>query len=97
MFNIALLGAGRIGQVQAANIAAHKETPLWSVVDPNQENAARLATRYQIRQQSVNDAMTDLNVDAVLITSATDTHADLIDLAKLFFAKSRCIWRCPCT
>ncbi|VFS04957.1 Uncharacterised protein [Citrobacter koseri] len=36
MFNIALLGAGRIGQVHAANIATHKETTLWSVVDPNE-------------------------------------------------------------
>ncbi|MBE0935334.1 inositol 2-dehydrogenase, partial [Escherichia coli] len=33
MFNIALLGAGRIGQVHAANIASHSATTLWSVVD----------------------------------------------------------------
>ncbi|BFI59028.1 inositol 2-dehydrogenase [Yersinia pseudotuberculosis] len=81
MFNIALLGAGRIGQVHAANIAAHPETTLWSVVDPNQENAARLVSQYRTRQQSVNEAMADLNVHAVLIASATDTHADLIELA----------------
>jgi myo-inositol 2-dehydrogenase/D-chiro-inositol 1-dehydrogenase len=43
MFNIALLGAGRIGQVHAANIASHGATTLWSVVDPNQEFATRLA------------------------------------------------------
>ncbi|WP_033848113.1 inositol 2-dehydrogenase [Yersinia wautersii] len=81
MFNIALLGAGRIGQVHAANIAAHPETILWSVVDPNQENAARLVSQYRTRQQSVNEVMADLNVHAVLIASATDTHADLIELA----------------
>lgn len=81
MFNIALLGAGRIGQIHAANIAAHPETALWSVVDPNQENAARLVSQYRTRQQSVNEAMADLNVHAVLIASATDTHADLIELA----------------
>ncbi|BFI63209.1 inositol 2-dehydrogenase [Yersinia pseudotuberculosis] len=81
MFNIALLGAGRIGQVHAANIAAHPETTLWSVVDPNQENAARLVSQYRTRQQSVNEVMADLNVHAVLIASATDTHADLIELA----------------
>ena len=49
MFNIALLGAGRIGQVHAANIASHGATTLWSVVDPNQEFATRLATQYQAR------------------------------------------------
>ena len=72
MFNIALLGAGRIGQVHAANIASHAATTLWSVVDPNQEFATRLATQYQARQQSLDEAMTDPNVHAVLIASATD-------------------------
>ncbi len=81
MFNIALLGAGRIGQVHAANIASHGATTLWSVVDPNQEFATRLAAQYQARQQSLNEAMTDPNVHAVLIASATDTHADLIEMA----------------
>lgn len=81
MFNIALLGAGRIGQVHAANIASHSATTLWSVVDPNQEFATRLATQYQARQQSLDEAMTDPNVHAVLIASATDTHADLIEMA----------------
>lgn len=81
MFNIALLGAGRIGQIHAANIAAHKETNLWSVVDPNEENAARIAAKYQARVQSVDEVMADANVHAVLIASATDTHADLIELA----------------
>ncbi|WP_300002744.1 inositol 2-dehydrogenase [uncultured Cedecea sp.] len=81
MFNIALLGAGRIGQIHAANIAAHKETNLWSVVDPNEENAARIAAQYKIQVQSVDEVMADTNVHAVLIASATDTHANLIELA----------------
>ena len=81
MFNIALLGAGRIGQVHAANIASHGATTLWSVVDPNQEFATRLAAQYQARQQSLDEVMTDPNVHAVLIASATDTHADLIEMA----------------
>lgn len=81
MFNIALLGAGRIGQIHAANIAAHPHSTLWSVVDPNAENAARIAEKYQARQQSVAQAMSDPEVHAVLIASATDTHADLIELA----------------
>lgn len=81
MFNIALLGAGRIGQIHAANIAGHSATTLWSIVDPNQPFAARLATQYQARQQSLDQAMADPNVHAVLIASATDTHADLIEMA----------------
>ncbi|MDX7985884.1 inositol 2-dehydrogenase [Xenorhabdus sp. 12] len=81
MFNIALFGAGRIGQVHAVNIAGHKETCLYSVIDPNQANAEALAQKYQAKIQSIEEAMADPHVHAVLIASATDTHADLIELA----------------
>ncbi|EKT55668.1 inositol 2-dehydrogenase [Providencia sneebia] len=81
MFNIALFGAGRIGQVHAVNIAGHKETTLYSVIDPYQPNAVALAEKYQAKVQTPEEAMQDPNVDGVLIASATDTHADLIELA----------------
>ncbi|MCW2255563.1 myo-inositol 2-dehydrogenase/D-chiro-inositol 1-dehydrogenase [Providencia alcalifaciens] len=81
MFNIALFGAGRIGQVHAVNIAGHKETTLYSVIDPYQPNALSLAEKYQAKVQSTEEAMQDPNVHGVLIASATDTHADLIELA----------------
>ncbi|EPL3989577.1 inositol 2-dehydrogenase [Providencia stuartii] len=81
MFNIALFGAGRIGQVHAVNIAGHKETTLYSVIDPYQPNAQALAEKYQAKVQSTEEAMQDPNVHGVLIASATDTHADLIELA----------------
>lgn len=80
MFNIALLGAGRIGQVHAPILPPTQRPP--SVCGGSQSgNAARLVSQYRTRQQSVNEAMADLNVHAVLIASATDTHADLIELA----------------
>ena len=81
MFNIALFGAGRIGQVHAVNIAGHKETALYSVIDPYQANASALAEKYQAKVQTTEEAMQDPNVHGVLIASATDTHADLIELA----------------
>ncbi|MEY0147749.1 inositol 2-dehydrogenase [Providencia rettgeri] len=81
MFNIALFGAGRIGQVHAVNIAGHKETKLYSVIDPYQPNAVALAEKYQAKVQTTEEAMQDPNVQGVLIASATDTHADLIELA----------------
>ncbi|KAA9001887.1 inositol 2-dehydrogenase [Affinibrenneria salicis] len=83
MFNIALLGAGRIGQVHAANIDAHKESTLYSVVDSYAPNATRLAEKYHARVQSVEQALADDNVHAVLIASSTDTHADLIEKAAI--------------
>ncbi|MFG0876111.1 inositol 2-dehydrogenase [Aeromonas media] len=81
MFNIALFGAGRIGQVHAVNIAEHKETRLYSVVDPYQEGAQALATKYGAKVQSCEEAMADPQIHGVLIASATDTHADLIEQA----------------
>lgn len=81
MYNIALFGAGRIGQVHSVNIAAHKNTTLYSVIDPFAENSEKLAKKYSAKIQTVEDALADSNVDGVLIASATDTHADLISLA----------------
>lgn len=84
MYNIALFGAGRIGQVvHAVNIAAHPQTRLYSVIDPFAENAQKIADKYGCQIQTVEQAMQDNNIDAVLIASATDTHADLIEQAAL--------------
>ncbi|MGN5129712.1 inositol 2-dehydrogenase [Aeromonas hydrophila] len=81
MFNIALFGAGRIGQVHAVNIAEHKETRLYSVIDPHQEGAIALAAKYGAKVQSCEEAIADPEIHGVLIASATDTHADLIEQA----------------
>lgn len=81
MYNIALFGAGRIGQVHSVNVDAHKDTNLYSVIDPFAENAENLATKYGAKVQSIEEALADANVDGVLIASATDTHAELIELA----------------
>lgn len=82
MFNVALFGAGRIGQVvHAVNIAEHPQTNLYSVIDPFEENANKIAAKFGCKVQTVEEAMQDANVDAVLIASATDTHAELIELA----------------
>ena len=81
MYNIALFGAGRIGQVHSVNIAAHKDTNLYSVSDPFAENAQKIAEKYNAKIQTIEEALADENVDGVLIASATDTHADLISLA----------------
>ncbi|UXI04352.1 inositol 2-dehydrogenase [Photobacterium sp. TY1-4] len=81
MYNIALFGAGRIGQVHAVNIADHKETQLYSVIDPFSPGTAALAEKYGAKQQTTEEALADPNVHGVLIASATDTHAELIELA----------------
>ncbi|MCG8532993.1 MAG: inositol 2-dehydrogenase [Desulfovibrionales bacterium] len=81
MYNIALIGAGRIGNVHSKNIAEHKDTCLYSVVDPYQESAETLAGKYDAKVQTAEEAFADPNVHGVLIASATDTHADYIEQA----------------
>jgi myo-inositol 2-dehydrogenase/D-chiro-inositol 1-dehydrogenase len=75
--HIAQFGAGRIGQIHAANIAAMKDVRLRYVVDVNAEAAQKLAARYGASVVSEKEAFADREVGAVLIASSTDTHARL--------------------
>ncbi|MFV0460107.1 MAG: Gfo/Idh/MocA family oxidoreductase [Actinomycetales bacterium] len=74
MQRFALLGAGFIGSVHAANLATHPKVEFASVFDFSSERAEEIAARYGARiATSVQDALT--GVDAVFIASSTDTHA----------------------
>ncbi|USH03564.1 inositol 2-dehydrogenase [Grimontia kaedaensis] len=81
MFNIALFGCGRIGKVHAVNIDAHPLTQIKAVIDPYHEGAAKLADEYDAEVMTTEEAMADPDIHAVVICSATDTHADLIEQA----------------
>ena len=81
MISFCLFGAGRIGAIHAANIAAHPEARLHTIVDTDQAAAQRLAERYGAVLRGQAEALTDPAIDAVLIASATDTHADLVEAA----------------
>ncbi len=77
MLKFALFGAGRIGAVHATNLASSGVTQLLYVVDVNAAAAAALAAKHGARVTDVRSALADPAVDAVLIASSTDTHADL--------------------
>src|SRR5688572_264099 len=77
MLRFAQFGAGRIGAIHAANLAAMRDTQLLHIVDVNVEAARTLANRHGARVSGAADAMGDPTVDAVIIASSTDTHADL--------------------
>ena len=79
--NVGLIGAGRIGRVHAENLA-HRipQVNLAAVADVFMEAAEKVAADYQIPSvsqypQSIFD---DDNIDAVIICSSTDTHAQFI-------------------
>jgi myo-inositol 2-dehydrogenase / D-chiro-inositol 1-dehydrogenase len=77
MLEIAHFGAGRIGQIHAANIAVMKDVRLRYIVDVNPDAAQKLAALHGAKLASERDALADPGVSAVLIASSTDTHARL--------------------
>ena len=79
MMRICQFGAGRIGQIHAANVAAHPRASLHYVVDIDDKAARALADRYGARVTDQAVALVDSSVDAVIIASATSTHAELIE------------------
>jgi myo-inositol 2-dehydrogenase/D-chiro-inositol 1-dehydrogenase len=78
MLTFAQFGAGRIGAIHAANLAASGRARLKHVVDINAEAAANLAGRYGARVSDTASTLADPEVGAVIIASSTDTHADLV-------------------
>lgn len=78
MIQVALFGAGRIGKIHAANLAAQAGVQFKYVVDVNAEAATALAAIHGGSSASVEAALADPEVKAVVIASSTDTHADLI-------------------
>jgi myo-inositol 2-dehydrogenase/D-chiro-inositol 1-dehydrogenase len=82
MIRIAVLGCGRIGAMHAANIAAHRSARLTAVHDINSAAAQAAAASTGARvMNSAAEVFSSSDVDAVLIATSTDTHADLLEQA----------------
>lgn len=77
----ALLGSGFIGQVHAQNLAAHPLVELALVADPDTARAQAVADRFGTQVATVAQALNSDAIDAVLIASATPTHAELLEAA----------------
>lgn len=78
--NVGIIGAGRIGSVHAESIACHiPEAQVAMVTDVIEENAKKLAERFQVPRYSSNcmDIVNNPGIDAVLVCSPTPTHADI--------------------
>jgi myo-inositol 2-dehydrogenase/D-chiro-inositol 1-dehydrogenase len=77
---IGLLGCGRIGRIHAASIFASDGATLVAVADPAPQAAARLVS-CGARLETASDLVRASDIDAVVIATSTDTHADLIEAA----------------
>ena len=79
MINFCQFGVGLIGSVHAANVASHPNATLRYIVDINAEAAQHAAEKYGAQvAPNAAVALADPEVDAVLIASSTNTHAELL-------------------
>jgi len=79
VIRLAVVGAGRIGAVHAANVVAHSEAELAWVVSPRRAPAERLAQGRARVTSDLTEALAD--VDGVIVCSPTPTHVALISAA----------------
>ena len=78
MLKFAQFGAGFIGKIHGANIAKHPRSELTYIYDVNTAAAEELAMKLSAQVASSPEEIWASDVDAVLIASSTNTHADLL-------------------
>ena len=76
---IALLGAGRIGQVHGAALGATPGARLVAVADTSPDAAVALIARFGGERRDIEAIASADDIDAVVICTPTNTHADLIE------------------
>jgi myo-inositol 2-dehydrogenase / D-chiro-inositol 1-dehydrogenase len=77
--NFAILGAGRIGKVHASAIASVPGANLVAIADPVLASAEAIKASYGCDIRTIDAILRSDDVDAVVICTPTDTHADLIE------------------
>jgi myo-inositol 2-dehydrogenase/D-chiro-inositol 1-dehydrogenase len=79
MLRIVVLGAGRIGKIHAANVAANRNAKLVAVADPFGNAAASLSEQLSCEYSLDPTSLIGRDdVDAVVIGTPTDTHVNLM-------------------
>lgn len=78
MIKFGVLGAGRIGKVHARNLQQSGRAQVAYIADAVPEAASSLAESVGAGVSSIDEILAS-EIDAVLIATPTDTHADLIE------------------
>ena len=79
---ILIIGLGRIGKIHLANFQAMDKVEIVGICDPTDE-AKVFSNKAGIRfyQKDFTDIASEVQTDAVVICSPTDTHANYVSLA----------------
>lgn len=78
--NVAVIGAGRIGRIHANKLSSLKQVNLMAISDVYEENALKLANDLcvEIVEKDYKKILENDKIDAVIICSPTNTHAQII-------------------
>ena len=76
----AILGAGRIGQVHARAVSGNDDAVLAAISDPVEAAAQSVADRYGAEIRDVDAIAAADDIDAVVLCTPTDLHAQQIEL-----------------
>ncbi len=78
MIKVALFGIGRIGRIHANNITQHTLAQIKYFVDPHSPDIAEFAKSFDATAADTDTVLGDPEIQAIVICSSTDTHADLL-------------------
>jgi len=81
MLKFGLIGAGRIGRIHGDNVVARRDAQLVAVTDASPEVASVYAREVDAQAMDIQELLDRSDIEAVLICSPTDTHADYIERA----------------
>jgi myo-inositol 2-dehydrogenase/D-chiro-inositol 1-dehydrogenase len=76
--NIALFGAGRMGQIHSSNLFLSEAVHLKYIVEQDEKIAKKIAVKFHCKTASLKEVFADESIDAVFITTPTPTHLEII-------------------
>src|SRR5690349_19691329 len=74
--DVALIGAGRMGQIHGPNAAHHPELKLRYIVETDRELGAALASALSAEIVTLDVALADPAIKGVIVASSTDMHLE---------------------
>lgn len=79
--NVALVGAGRMGELHARNAASNPRFRLAAIADHNEQLASNLARETDSTVASYEQILGDAGIDAVIVASSTSSHLENVLVA----------------
>ncbi len=75
-YDVAIIGAGRMGQIHGPNAARHSDLRLRYVIETDPQLAQALAAQTGAEVSTLGDALGDPAIKGVIVASSTDMHLE---------------------